>query len=541
MADYRLSAQVISRASGRSAVASAAYRSAARMVDERTGEIHDYRRKGGLVHEEILAPDNAPEWMRDRAQLWNAVEAVERRKDAQLAREIQLSLPHELDADQRRELIRGFIHEQFVDRGMVADLAIHEPGRSGDQRNHHAHVMLTMRELTGEWFGKKDRSWNAPELLKEYREQWAHHQNRALERHGHEARVDHRSYEDRGIDREPTQHLGQNAHEMEARGEASRIGDENREREARNSDRANDHRKAAQLKLEIEAEQRKFEWWADRKRDEIGHAQELADLDLSQKHDRQKAQLVDQLEQTYGTHKATVKAELDTIDRKLDAKGVRKVIRNVFGRTKADQSTRDDLRKTLASIEQRETERVTDLERRQKTELTKEKQRQQANRERLERGVETARNRREEQGWKRRDYHQPRHDPPTKTPQPTTTREQGQKAEAKRKTDFWNKKPAPEAKSPRSKAKDFWRSTSSTHEPADGKELRDRWNRSANDNTREPSNPFSVTDDAGRGRSAPSPSLGGGKGGKGQGGSGGNSGGSGGGAGGGGSSGGGGG
>ena len=161
MADYRFSAQVISRAKGQSSVASAAYRSASRMVDERTGQIHDYTRKGGLVHSEILAPDSTPEWMLDRSQLWNAVEAVERRSDAQLAREVQLSLPHELAPDQRRELVLGFVQEQFVDRGMIADIAIHEPGKNGDQRNHHAHVMLSMRELTGEGFGKKNREWNS--------------------------------------------------------------------------------------------------------------------------------------------------------------------------------------------------------------------------------------------------------------------------------------------------------------------------------------------------------------------------------------------
>ena len=126
--------------------------------------------------------------MHDRSQLWNAVEAVERRKDAQLAREIQLSLPHELTAEQRKELVVGFVQEQFVDHGMIAGIALHAPSAKGDQRNHHAHVMLTMRELTGEGFGNKERDWNSPDLLEQWREQWALHQNRALERHGYPCR-----------------------------------------------------------------------------------------------------------------------------------------------------------------------------------------------------------------------------------------------------------------------------------------------------------------------------------------------------------------
>ena len=148
MADYRFSAKAISRGKGQSSVASAAYRSASRLIDGRTGEIHDYTRKQGVTHSEIIVPEGTPEWMADRSQLWNAVEVVETRKNSQLAREIQLSLPHELTDDQRTELVRDFVQGQFVNQGMIADVAIHAPDRDGDQRNHHAHVMLTMRELT---------------------------------------------------------------------------------------------------------------------------------------------------------------------------------------------------------------------------------------------------------------------------------------------------------------------------------------------------------------------------------------------------------
>lgn len=236
MASYRFSAQVIGRSSGRSSVAASAYRAGALMRDERTGLAHDYTRKGGIEHTEILAPENAPAWMRDRTQLWNAVEKAERRKDAQLAREVQLSLPSELSAEERRDLARAFVTREFVDRGMVADLAIHGPDRQGDERNHHAHVMLTLRELTGEGFGKKAREWNDTGLLEGWRERWARDQNQALERGGHAARVDHRSYEARGLDREPEPHLGPTASALEREGKASRIAEERRAVQARNEE-----------------------------------------------------------------------------------------------------------------------------------------------------------------------------------------------------------------------------------------------------------------------------------------------------------------
>jgi len=204
MATYRFEAKIIGRSRGSSATASVAYRTAERLADERTGEVFDYTRRRGVLHTEILAPDGTPDWMHDRAQLWNAVERVEKRKDAQLARDLVLSLPHELTHGQRVELVRGFVQAEFVSHGMIADIAIHAPDRRGDQRNHHAHVMLTMRELTGEGFGKKARAWNDAEQLEAWREHWAQAVNRQLERYGHDARVDHRSLEAQGVDRSPS-------------------------------------------------------------------------------------------------------------------------------------------------------------------------------------------------------------------------------------------------------------------------------------------------------------------------------------------------
>jgi hypothetical protein len=238
MATYRFEAKIIGRSAGSSATASAAYRSAERLEDERTGAVFDYTRKRGVLHSEIIAPAGTPEWMLDRAQLWNAVEKAEKRKDSQLARDLLLSLPHELTHDQRVALLREFVSAEFVAEGMIADLAVHAPDREADTRNHHAHIMLTMRELAGEGFGPKVRAWNDTDLLEEWREHWANAVNRHLERYGHEARVDHRSNADQGLDREPEPKQGPVATEMERAGHSSHAGADRRAAQERNKLRA---------------------------------------------------------------------------------------------------------------------------------------------------------------------------------------------------------------------------------------------------------------------------------------------------------------
>lgn len=221
MAIYHLTAKVISRSAGRSAVAAAAYRSGERLKDAREGKTHDYSRREDVEHSEIMAPETAPEWMRDREQLWNGVEAAERRSDAQLSREVEFALPRELSRAEQIETTRAFVQREFVDRGMVADIAIHAPAGADGQEQPHAHVMLTMRSLTGAGFGPKTQEWNGKDTLENWRSAWADHANRALERAGHSARIDHRSYEAQGIDREPTQHLGPTAVRLTREGKRS--------------------------------------------------------------------------------------------------------------------------------------------------------------------------------------------------------------------------------------------------------------------------------------------------------------------------------
>lgn len=157
MAIYHCSIKIISRGKGKSAVAAAAYRSGEKLVNEYDGAIHDYTRKGGIVHTEILLPDNAPPAFSDRSALWNAVERIEKAKNAQLAREIEIALPHELTREQGISLVREYVKEQFVNAGMCADICLHDK----NDGNPHAHILLTMRpiEQDGAWGAKQKKEY----------------------------------------------------------------------------------------------------------------------------------------------------------------------------------------------------------------------------------------------------------------------------------------------------------------------------------------------------------------------------------------------
>lgn len=197
MASYHLSVKTIKRSAGRSATAAAAYRAGCQIACAREGRVHDYTRKLGVEEAFILAPEDAPDWAQDRQALWNAAEARETRTNSVTAREWELALPAELDAAERRVLVMGFARELVARYGVAADVAIHAPHRDGDQRNHHAHVLTTTRVLTAEGLTDKTRVLDAkatggPEI-EAMRARWAELQNAALERQGHEARVDHRS------------------------------------------------------------------------------------------------------------------------------------------------------------------------------------------------------------------------------------------------------------------------------------------------------------------------------------------------------------
>lgn len=208
MAIFHLRAQIISRSQGRSAVACAAYRAADKLYDERSQTLHDYSRKEHVAHSEILLPQNAPDWMSQREKLWNRVEESEKRKDSQLSREVRMSLPRELTLEQNIALAREYVQKEFVDQGMVADLNIHIDKAKDGEPQPHAHVMLTLREITPDGFGKKNREWNRTDLVEQWREAWANTTNRHLALQGLDLRIDHRSNAAQGIDLEPQHKIG---------------------------------------------------------------------------------------------------------------------------------------------------------------------------------------------------------------------------------------------------------------------------------------------------------------------------------------------
>ena len=242
MAIFHLSVKVISRAAGRSAVAAAAYRAAERLHDERLDRAHDFTNKSGVVHSEVMLPEGANGGWQDREQLWNDIEAIEKRKDAQLAREVEFAIPREMNQAQGIELARDFVQSEFVERGMIADLNVHWDIGADGMTKPHAHVMLTMREIVvgenGEaGFGAKVRDWNRTELVEQWRERWAEHVNARLTELDIDARIDHRSLQAQGIALEPQDKIGPAASRIEGRGlEAERI-EEHRDIARRNGER----------------------------------------------------------------------------------------------------------------------------------------------------------------------------------------------------------------------------------------------------------------------------------------------------------------
>lgn len=232
MAIYHCTVKPISRGQGRSAIGSAAYRAGEKLENERDGLTHDYTHKQGIEHTEIITPEHAPDWAKNRQQLWNEVEKAETRINSRTAREIEVAVPKELNREQQIELLREYTKENFVDKGMVADIALHDK-KDG---NPHAHIMLTTREIDQGGFTNKNRDWDKKEYLEQWREGWEKKANLALERAGHHERIDHRSYIDQGIEKIPTVHLGVDAAAMEKRGIQTEKGNINREIQLQNKE-----------------------------------------------------------------------------------------------------------------------------------------------------------------------------------------------------------------------------------------------------------------------------------------------------------------
>lgn len=235
MAIYHLSASIIGRSDGRSAVAASAYRAGADMTDPDTGTRHDYTRKRGVRATFMELPEGAPDWAADRPTLWNAVHAKETRKNSRLSREIRVALPAELDAEAQARLVRTWARDHLAAAGIVADIAIHEPSREGDDRNTHAHIMTTLRRFDGAtvdgWAKGAARDLNDKAFLENLRASWEAAQNAALEAAGSTARVDHRTLAAQRedalaagddllaavLDRPPEPHLGVSAQAIDRR------------------------------------------------------------------------------------------------------------------------------------------------------------------------------------------------------------------------------------------------------------------------------------------------------------------------------------
>ena len=258
MAIYHCSIKIVSRGKGKSAVAAAAYRSGERLTNEWDGLTHDYTKKGGVVHSEILLPPHAPPSFSDRSTLWNSVEMSEKAGNAQLAREIEIALPVELTGEEQIRLVRDYCSSQFVSKGMCVDFALHDTGGG----NPHAHVLLTMRPLDeqGQWSAKSKKEyvldengerimlpsgryktrkidlmgWNNQENAETWRAAWAEYTNRYLEENNRSERIDHRSYERQGIEQIPTIHVGVSATQMEKKGISTERGELNRSIKAAN-------------------------------------------------------------------------------------------------------------------------------------------------------------------------------------------------------------------------------------------------------------------------------------------------------------------
>ena len=252
IAIYHCSIKIVSRGKGKSAVAAAAYRSGEKLTNEWDGLTHDYTKKGGVVHSEILLPAHAPPAFSDRSTLWNSVELSEKSNNAQLAREVEIALPVELSREEQTRLVREYCSSQFVSKGMIADFNLHDTGGG----NPHAHILLTMRPLDekGAWLPKSKKEyvldengekirlpsgryktrkvdlvdWNDRENAEVWRRAWANLANEFLAQNNRPERIDHRSYERQGVEKIPTVHVGVSATQMEKKGIVTERGELNR-------------------------------------------------------------------------------------------------------------------------------------------------------------------------------------------------------------------------------------------------------------------------------------------------------------------------
>ena len=306
MAIYHCSTKTVNRSSGRTAVASSAYRSGEKLKDERTGLTHDFTRKEGVAHSEILSNLDI---QIDRNELWNLAEKTENRKDARTAREWVIALPDELDADQRKDLAKDFTRS-LVDRyDVIADLAIHEPSKGGNDKNHHAHIMLTTRKaeldtdnnliLTTktdiELSNAKRKSLDmgtTQDEIKQIRETWANLANHALERAGIQEKIDHRSYADQGNGLQATIHEGTKVTQLRRQGIDTEISRFNDHIKQQNFKYLNQQTlsKESTLKNGLNRVDQGFEQWQKNQENKRLELERQAEMKRQQELDKQRAE-----------------------------------------------------------------------------------------------------------------------------------------------------------------------------------------------------------------------------------------------------------
>ena len=306
MAIYHCTTKTVNRSSGRTAVASMAYRAGEKLEDKRTGLTHDFTRKDGVAHTEIVSNLNIEI---DRSQLWNLAEQSENRKDARTAREWVIALPDELDADQRKDLAKAFA-TALVDRyGVIADLAIHKPSKGGNDKNHHAHIMLTTRKaeldadnkltLTTktdiELSNAKRKSLGmgtTQDEIKQIRETWANLANRALERAGIQEKIDHRSYADQNNGLQATIHEGNKVTQLRRQGidtEISRFNDNVKQQNAQQLDQQKQQKESV-LQRGLNRVDQGFDQWQKNQETKRLELERQAEMKRQQELDKQRAE-----------------------------------------------------------------------------------------------------------------------------------------------------------------------------------------------------------------------------------------------------------
>lgn len=387
-------AKQVKRSTGRSSVAAAAYRSASQLVDERTGEIHDYTRKQGVEFTRIYAPSNAPAWARDRSTLWNACEAKENRSNSCTAHELEVAFPHEFNPMQRREAGDAISREILLRYGVAVDIAYHRPTVQADERNFHAHIMFTTRGFdptTKDGWSKtkfRDLSKDAARddrgniirndddkvvtrgqlEIASLREFSANQMNQIAERDNLNVRTEHLSFTARDIDREATQHLGPVANDMEKKGKRSRVGDENRERQQRNAERAAMAQQSADVTRKL-AEARAQE-------DERINAQKAEQqsyfmrdrIEMDRRHTTQANRLDADLSRRNDERRQQLEAEQQRLQQQLQADGWKKLMRDLLGKTKQDQAELTAANRNLENLRMREAQERQALQAKQEAE-----------------------------------------------------------------------------------------------------------------------------------------------------------------------------